>query len=178
MVPTDPAVDVQGCPYSIAAYLRFWSAACETGFQGQGLSRSDGGDRPWKWDLHTPPTVNLAVRFGDAGDSSWSRLRENRTPIQAMIRSQKPGLQNQVQTLWGSSPDRAAVYFGDQLMDYHFRGKNPSRFHFDSPMWRPGGDDGLLVFHVIRPEDGCGEDGVTVGLSLPHGGPDQFCAVR
>lgn len=176
---TDPAVDVQGCPYSMAAYLRFWHAACQVGFDGQGLSRSDvREDRPWGWDSHTPPTVSLAVRFGDAGDSSWPRLSGNGTPIQAMKRGQKPGVQNQVQTLWGSSPSRGAPYFGDQLMDYHFLGEDPSSFIFDSPMWRPRGDDGLLVFHVIRPEDGCGDDGVTVGFSLPHGGPDQFCAVR
>jgi hypothetical protein len=176
---TDPAVNVQGCPYSIAAYLRFWYAACGGGFDGQGLSRSDARDKPWWGGLHTPPTVNLAVRFGDAGVSSWSRLSGNRTPIQAMKRSQESGPQHQIQTLWGSSPSPGAAYFGDQLMDYHFRGKDRPGFIFDSPMWRPRGDDGLLVFHVIRPEDGCGDDdGVTVGLSLPHGGPDQFCAVR
>lgn len=181
----EAVVGVSECPYSIAAYLRLWSAACESGFSGVGLYEEGRGDNvgDWTFRQHDPPRLYVAVRYGMAGASNWEFLNINGNPVQAMKRGRVERHPDQVQTLWGSSPAQggpANQYYGDQLLDYHHNKKDPTSFMFDSPMWRPKGEDGLIVFHVIRheSEDSSMKDGVTVGLSLPHGGPEQFSATR
>jgi hypothetical protein len=76
---------------------------------------------------------------------------------------------------WGSR-GTGKGYLGDQLFDYHHHGMQAPSLHDDGPLWRPLGHPGLLLFQVIRTE-GEEHDSVTVGLALPHGGPEQFAAV-
>jgi hypothetical protein len=82
---------------------------------------------------------------------------------------------------WGSRnpSDRTdAAYLGDQFFDYHRTGevRVPRSTNIDDSPWRAIGEDGLMLFHLIRA--GNGEVRVTVGLCLPAGGPDQIGILR
>jgi hypothetical protein len=80
-----------------------------------------------------------------------------------------------LKTLWGRRGE-GGRYHGDQLFDYNFTKLTPPRLLGGAPVWRERGHPGLVLFHVVKPEEG-GLDAVTVGLAIPHGGPEQFAAL-
>ncbi|MEY4548746.1 MAG: hypothetical protein RL685_4941 [Pseudomonadota bacterium] len=175
VAPGEPCVAVNGCPYTFAAYLRLWAAALRRP-HCDGLYPS--GDERSSWALAQPmltePTFYLAVRHGEEGVSTWPRLATHR--VRAMTRGHDitAGEPRILETLWGTRGG-AGEYHGDQLLDYHVNGLPAPLLLGDTPR-RPRGHPGLVLFHVIRPPDG--PEAVTVGLSLPDGGPEQFAAVR
>ena len=84
-----------------------------------------------------------------------------------------------LRSTWGSrNPGEGeGSYLGDQLFDYHIHGGIlPSRVPGE-PIWRRRGAPGLVLFHVIRGEEGL-PDAVTVGVAIPSGGPDHIAALR
>lgn len=178
--PGDPSVAVNGCPYTFAAYLRLWAAALQR-------PHCDGlypfGDERSSWALAQPmltePTFYLAVRHGEESVSTWPRLATHR--VRAMRRGHdiRAGEPRIVETLWGTRGG-TGEYHGDQLLDYHVNGL-PAPPLLGSTPRRPRGHPGLILFHVIRPPAGPNgplPEAITVGLSLPNGGPEQFAAVR
>lgn len=176
--PGDPVVDVKGCPYSIAAYLRLWSAALKRP-RCDGLYATHAKQQPWAMVQPTlkPPQFYVGVRFGSVQDTSWNHhgLLDGVRPMSRKAETDEAGIVRMTGS-WGSR-GRSGGYLGDQLFDYHFHGQTPPTLHDDGPLWRPAGHPGLLLFQVIRTK-GYDADGVTVGLALPHGGPEQFAAVR
>ncbi len=177
------------CPYSIAAYLRLWHACVER--SAPGLFPNDKPDCLWGHlsldeRRRRCPRFSIGIRFGrgelisgsciddvgaELGDHWRIRLMERATDD---ARSQMVGT-------WGSRnpSDRTdAAYLGDQFFDYHRTGelRVPRSTNIDDSRWRAIGEDGLMLFHLIRA--GNGEARVTVGLCLPAGGPDQIGILR
>ena len=176
--PVD-AVQPQYCPYTIAAYLRLWDAALTRKDRARGLYPTDDRTTPWNMInlvryAEQVPYFYLGVRYGSQG--LCTDLRLHAFGIERMIRSAR---NNILEATWGSrNPgDDAEAYLGDQLFDYHYHGRLAPRAVPGEPLWRPRGEPGLILFHVLRGEAG-EADAVTVGLALPLGGPDHFATLR
>ena len=172
------AVSPASCPYSIAAYLRLWDAVLTR--KARGLYPTDDRVTPWSMiDLveyrAAAPRFYVGLRYGSAGVSSDPALAGH--GVVRMIRQTTDGV---LRATWGSRNPRAEpdAYFGDQLFDYHVHDRTPPTSIPGEPLWRPRGEPGLLLFHVLKPEVPGEMDGVTVGLALPLGGPDHFAALR
>lgn len=169
--PFESVLAVNECPYSIAAYLRFWNAMMA--LAGRGLCPTDDYSRPWATRnraayLSTVPTFQLVVRYGGSGLARHPVLAQH--GIRRMVRAHN---ENGIMTsAWGSRGTEA-TYHGDERIDYHITGKMPPL----PGAFRPRGDDGLLLFHVVEVQ-GRESDAVTVGLSVPLGGPDHFAVLR
>jgi hypothetical protein len=175
--PSVPAVDVKRCPYSIAAYLRLWAEALNRP-RCDGLYATHAARQPWSMlqpSLSAPP-IFMGVRYGSAPDTSWAKhgMLEGVRALNRAVETDSDGVVR-MSGSWGSR-GRSGGYLGDQLFDYHHHGRQPPALHDDGPLWRPLGHPGLLLFQVIR-VDNHEQDAVTVGLALPHGGPEQFAAV-
>jgi hypothetical protein len=176
--PSGPeAVSPPDCPYSIAAYLRLWSALLTR--RARGIYPTDDRRIPWSMInlmqyAQSAPKFYVGVRFGSAGLSEDSRLAS--LGVLRMDRSSDGVLLN---STWGSRNPGVGdeAYQGDQLFDYHIH-HDPLPLRVPGePIWRPRGAPGLVLFHVIR--GGTGEpDAVAVGLALPRGGPDHIAALR
>lgn len=166
------------CPFTLAAYLRLWSA-CLTR-HARGLFATDNGTVPWsaldlKAVFESQPRFWVGLRFGrrPAVDGS-SPLAKLPFPVPPMDRAVTDGI---VGSTWGSrnpgeGPD---AYLGDQLFDYHHHHAHTPPVVDDGPLWRPRGAPGLLLFHVIQ-ADAHPHPVVCLGAALPLGGPDQFAA--
>ena len=175
--PSLPAVDVKQCPYSIAAYLRLWHEVllrkrCD------GLFATHRERQPWAIVQPSLPTPRfyVGVRYGSGNGNSWA-TEQMLQGINAMLRDtihDDDGI-TRLTGAWGTRGG-AGSYPGDQLFDYPFHGLNPPALFSGGPLWRPVGHPGLLLFQVVRVA-GCAGEAVTVGLALPHGGPEQFAAV-
>ncbi len=175
--PGAPAVDVKQCPYSIAAYLRLWSEALKRP-RCDGLYASDSEGEPWAMVQPSlrEPKLYVGIRYGSAEKNGWSDLGLLQS-VRAMIRGTQTDEYGvtRLNASWGSR-GRSGDYLGDQLFDYHVHGYTAPTQRGDEPLWRPRGHPGLLLFQVVQTGNGM-RDGVTVGLALPHGGPEQFAAI-
>jgi len=170
--PKPYSVRPQSCPYAIAAYLRLWDSLT-SGRHAPGFHATDKPDLPWsQLDGRAAPSFYLAVRAGDK-QSTEPELRA--IGIGAMIRGIGP--LDRLNTLWGSRGYDNSGYHGDQLIDYHYHRRQPVPRLQGGDTWRPRGHPGLALFHVIQDDRG-GPDLVTLGLGLPHGGPDHIAALR
>ena len=170
--PKPYATRPQGCPYTIAAYLRLWDAMIK-GRHAHGFHPTDKPDLPWsQLDARQDPHFYLAIRSGPekATDAAFQMA-----DIGAMERGIGP--LDQLNTLWGSRGYGSRGYHGDQLIDYHHHKKMPVPQLQGGQSWRPRGHPGLALFHIIKDPAG-GSDFVTLGLGLPHGGPDHIAALR
>jgi hypothetical protein len=176
------AVRPSGCPYMIAAYLRFWHSALQTP-NLDALFATDKPRLPWKTDAPTmtAPKFYIGIRSGSLPE--WDYL----PAIQCVKREAfdrkdpRPDEPLILKTLWGPNSDKnnPGEYLGDRRFDYHYSGLNPP----DLPkgrdkLWRPRGHPGLLLFHVIRSKKNDSNPLITIGLCLPHGGPSQFLALK
>lgn len=170
--PKPYAVRPQSCPYAIAAYLRLWHALAN-GHHTPGFHATDKSNLPWsQLDGRIAPRFYLAVRSGEMVSTEHT-LRD--LSIGAIIRGIGP--LDRLNTLWGSRGYDSGGYYGDQYIDYHYHGHKPVPRLQNGDTWRPRGHPGLVLFHVVRDDQG-GPDCVTLGLGLPHGGPDHIAALR
>jgi hypothetical protein len=169
--PTGYATDPQSCPYSIAAYLRLWHAL-RAGHLAPGFYPTDRPRTPWSFnDNAVEPLFYLAVRFGEnLSKEPWLAARG----VKAMTRQMGAG--DRLSTLWGTR-GYGEDYYGDEFIDYYHHDTKPVPNLHGEASWRPRGHPGLALFHLISDDRG-GGDMLTVGLSLPHGGPDHIAALR
>jgi len=170
-------VPPNACPYSVAAYLRLWEALLTR--RARGICPTDQPDTPWSMiDLAryraSAPRFTIGVRYGAAESAQHAVLSAH-----GIQRMERTILNDKFVSTWGSrNPGVGAdSYLGDQLFDYHVTGKAPPRRPDGEPLWRPRGDDGLILFHVVKPPSGS-HDVVTAGISIPLGGPDHIAALR
>lgn len=174
--PQPYAISPQSCPYAIAAYLRVWAALARGAF-APGLHATDKAELPWsQLDSRIEPKFYLAIRSGEYAATDPTLAERG---IKAMERGFAS--HSRLSTLWGSRgyPSKGSsrrAYLGDQLIDYHFHRWGPAPSLQGGSTWRPRGHPGLALFHVIR--DAGGPDVVTIGLGIPHGGPDHIAALR
>lgn len=171
--PQPYAVEPQGCPYSIAAYLRLWSLLVGD-HSAPGFYPTDRPEVPWNYaDTLSAkvPKFYLAFRHGQ------NQARDPRPAtkgIRAVTRDRSGG--GSLQTLWGTR-GYGGSYFGDELVDYYFHRTAPVPSIQGGASWRPRGNPGLALFHVVTAPD-LPADLLAVGLGLPHGGPDHIAALR
>ena len=171
------AADPSSCPYSIAAYLRFWQAALDDPTV-PGLRPTDNDRLPWNMtDIRTyratKPEFYIGVRFGPLQNAPSDQLCSFNIPM--MTRAPSERHPNQLATLWGSR-NPSEGWLGDQLFDYHFHGTERAPHLLTGGRWRPRGHPGLLLFHIVRHTSG--SETICMGLSIPHGGPDHIAALR
>ena len=167
----------RACPYSIAAYLRLWSACLTrpitglfvTGHPGALWSYADlkrkNAERPRFW---------IGIRYGDGATVSNGPLALLPFNIRATT---KMVIGGELKTTWGASDPNAGPdqYRGDVYFDYyHHRAAVPSN---SSMAWRPSGSDGQILFYVNQ-HPGDKHPTIAVGVCLPAGGPEQFSATR
>ena len=177
LLPGVAAVNVKGCPFSIAAYLRLWSEALERP-RCDGLYPTDAPEQPWALvqpTLHAP-VFYIGIRYGSVATSSWNSLGllHGVRPMARGVSVDELGAVR-LDATWASRGGSDGGYLGDQLMDYHHHGLDAPPLLGSGPLWRRRGRPGLLLFQLIH-VDGA-QDGVAVGLALPHGGPEHFAAV-
>lgn len=172
--PLPYATDPQSCPYSIAAYLRLWSAL-RNDRHAPGFYPTDRPEVPWGFSdasQSASPHFYLAIRNGEHQPRD-ARLRD--AGVRSLTRQLSPG-GRALQTLWGTR-GYGGSYFGDELIDYYHHRTSPIPSIQGGASWRPRGHPGLALFHLIR-EPSAPNDLVAVGLGLPHGGPDHIAALR
>ena len=165
------AAEPQSCPYSIAAYLRLWHAL-RSGHIAPGFYPTDRPHMPWTFDDNVvEPSFYLAVRFGEnqPTDPAFAAFG-----IKAMTRQMASG--DRLKTLWGTR-GYGERYYGDEFVDYYHHGSQPVPNLRGEASWRQRGHPGMALFHLVSDDCG-GDDMLTVGLSLPHGGPDHIAALR
>jgi hypothetical protein len=169
--PTPYATEPQSCPFSIAAYLRLWRSL-QVGHLAPGFYPTDRPSTPWRFsDNAVEPLFYLAVRFGErTAKDPWLAQRG----VKAMTRQM--GSRDRLSTLWGTR-GYGEDYYGDEFVDYYHHSHRPVPSLHGEASWRPRGHPGLALFHLVS-DDGGGGDMLTVGLSLPHGGPDHIAALR
>lgn len=166
------------CPYTIAAYLRFWDACLTRHVRG--LFPTEDGSRPWSSvelseRVRHQPRFTVGIRFGSvAADEVGPGLDQFPFRVSPVRRTISSGV---ITSTWGTRGDVGSnpSYLGDQLFDYA-----PSRGPLgpadpSAPNWRSPGEDGLVLFHVIQAEDRPFPV-VAVGVVIPLGGPDHFAA--
>lgn len=175
------------CPYSIAAYLRFWEA-CRTRAV-PGVSPTDLPQRIWA-HLSTAererriPKFRIGIKFGSIPLDSNHPLAAIGTPLEADARirllSRKIDHENAaLDATWGSrnASENYGTYLGDQYFDYHRPDceRRPDLAHVGDTCWRVVGEDGLVLIHIIASPDG---PRLATGLCIPAGGPDQLRVLR
>lgn len=175
--PGPMRAEPSGCPYSIAAYLRFWQAALDDPTV-PGLRPTDNDSVPWNMaDIrayrNSKPEFYVGLRFGPLQTAQSDQLR--RFNIQMMTRGISERHTDQLVTLWGSR-NPSENWLGDQLFDYHLHGPEKAPHLLTGEKWRPRGHPGLLLFHVVK--EPSGREVICMGLSIPHGGPDHIAALR
>ncbi len=165
------------CPYSIAAYLRLWSAMLTR--RARGMVPTDNPSVPWSMInlsdyVRSAPRFYVGIRYGSVGLCSYSQLANH--GVLSVRRNSQDGL---LYATWGSRNPGEGVdaYLGDQLFDYHVHHEKPPVQFSGEPRWRPRGAPGLILFHLIQ-TPGQQNDAVAIALGIPLGGPDHFAALR
>lgn len=172
--PQPYQTDPQSCPYSIAAYLRLWTALSGRHI-APGFYPTDRPDTPWNYrDTKSTraPEFYIAFRHGDA------KVRDPRLEARG-IRAVTRALNSSgtaLQTLWGTR-GYGNTYYGDELVDYYHHRTLPVPGIQGGASWRPRGHPGLALLHVVTAPD-FATDFLSIGLGLPHGGPDHIAALK
>lgn len=159
-------------PYSIAAYLRFWSAALER--QVVGITTDE--DPPQKWRLLNldaksaeQPRFRIGLRFGSGSEVREGPIAQMALTFGARPRTMKRAIQgDRLSATWGSRNATDTGYLGDQLFDFQMLGGVPD---LEPDGSRRPGSCGLILFHLIDRGDSRG--GIAVGVSIPAGGPQH-----
>jgi len=167
----------RACPYSIAAYLRLWSASLTRSIKGLFVTGQPG--ELWSYaDLGRKrtgqPRFWVGIRYGDGAVVSNGPLAQLPFSIRATTKRVAGG---ELKTTWGASEPNArpGQYRGDVYFDYYHRNL-PAPLGSETA-WRPSGSDGQILFYVNQhPHDP--HPTVAVGICLPAGGPEQFSATR
>lgn len=173
---------------AVAAYLRTWAACLVRRAPGLVTTAPPGG--PWSLlDLRVmqrlQPRFRVAMRFGRGPLLSKGPLHEAGLAVVTMDRQLAED--GSLRSSWGSRgaaslsdrPARASAsssgYPGDEFFDYYARGVQSPLTVGSSVAARSPGEPGLVLIHPIAHPDGGAS--LTLGLSVPLGGPDQGAAL-
>jgi len=176
------------CPYSIAAYMRFWNY-CLTN-RVPGIFKNNRPDVFWNYidlekEILNAPKFFVGIRFGGSHAVSESRLKQiniNGQLIKTVSRTINQSGHIQSGT-WGSrNPgDNSDNYLGDEWFDYHHTEKRPSKLT-SGELYRPEGSSGLILFYILDLVDFNGQpikqERVATGVCLPIGGPDTMATMN
>ena len=171
-------VEPNGCPYSIAAYLRLWDLALRR-HDLPGMQPTDNASIPWSMlDLSayrkTAPRFYVGLRYGS--ENLTSTLTFGGKPFRMMRRGITHSKSFLLDALWGSR-NPTDSWKGDQAFDYHYHSPTTKIGALKDGLWRQRGEPGLMLFHpVVDPQTG--KEIIAIGLVMPRGGPDHVAALR
>ena len=176
-VPNKPdsqnLLGVGRCPYTIAAYLKFWSHVSNP----ENSLNHDLFVHPtsslWRDFSTSPPRFYVTIRNGS---KSTFTLDDRSKEIE--IRHVQRGAKDlfEFQNLWGTATGSAGQY-DDKLFDYHLNNyvpvpKNPiTGFRGIPDSYRPSNNPGILSIYFVEHNQ---KTYVGFGLGLPAGGPEHI----
>lgn len=175
---TSPTTPLNTCPYSIAAYLRLWSASLTRSVQGLFVTGRPGD----LWSQMNPkrlqatqPKFWVGIRYGGGASVSSGPLAK--LPFHIPV-TEKAVRNGSLTTTWGSNDPNALPheYRGDEFFDYHHHGTRIP-VNMEESNWRPAGSDGLILLYINRLPNQA-HPALALGVCIPAGGPEQFAATR
>lgn len=171
-------ISVKRCPYSLAAYLRFWNHVSEE----ESLNENDlfVFDSPslWRDFRESTPEFHIVIRCGVKSEiklnTAGGEITINR--IHRSVNSEG----TLVTQLWGAAKGGNNQY-ADQLFDYHVNGflpvpKNPVGGYEGLPKVRPVNHPALFSIYLLEGPNQETQHGFAIGL--PGGGPEHIRAIR
>lgn len=168
----------RACPYTIAAYLRLWSASLTRPVPGLFITGHPGD--LWSYSnlarkAAEQPRFWVGIRYGNGAPVTVGSLARLPFDIRATAKNVRGG---ELTTTWGANDPTAASgqYRGDSFFDYYHRKATVPIDNTESA-WRPAGSDGQILF-FINQNQGQINPAVAVGVCIPAGGPEQFSAIR
>jgi len=161
------------CPYSIAAYLKFWS---HVSIPGNSLEHDlfvHPTSSLWRDYMTPPPPFYVTIRNG-----SMSALVVNDKSKKLNIKhvQRAPKDLFEFQNLWGTATGSSNQY-DDKLFDYHLNNyvpvpKNPiPGFRGIPDSYRPSNNPGVLSIYFVEFNT---KTYVGFGIGLPAGGPEHI----
>ena len=164
------------CPYTIAAYLRFWEFVKEP----DNALKNDLFVFPesimWRDIMTKNPDFFVTVRSGSKSDYSLQSL-DSELKIKLSHRSRNGREPNLVNNVWGTASGTSNQY-DDRLFDYHKNNytpvpKKPSEGMSGTPDGpRPSHHPGHMAIYFI--EDNNGDINIGIGIALPTGSPSHI----
>lgn len=168
----------RACPYTIAAYLRLWSASLTRPITGLFVTGHPGD--LWSYSnlqrkAAEQPRFWVGIRYGNGAPVSVGPLAQLPFNVHATTKNVVAG---ELTTTWGANDPNAGPgqYRGDLYFDYYHR-QAPVPSASGDASWRPSGSDGQILFYVNQ-HPGQSHPAVAVGVCIPAGGPEQFSATR
>ena len=171
-------VSVNRCPYSLAAYLRFWNHVSEE----DSLNENDlfvfGSPSLWRDFRTLAPNFHVVIRCGVK-----SKIQLDTADGEITVNQVYRSLNSEgtiVKQLWGAANGGKNQY-ADKLFDYHNNGfipvpKLPSRGFEGTPKVRPVEHPGLFSIYLLEGPNQEIQHGFAIGL--PEGGPEHIRAIR
>ena len=171
-------ISVNRCPYSLAAYLRFWRHVSDE----DSLNENDlfvfGSPSLWR-DFRTPtPNFHIVIRCGIKSKIKLGTANGEITVDQVYRSLNSDG--TIVKQLWGAANGGKNQY-ADKLFDYHNNRflpvpKSPPGGFEGVPRVRPVDHPGLFSIYLLEGSDQETQHGFAIGL--PEGGPEHIRAIR
>jgi len=173
-------LNVGRCPYSIAAYLRFWQHVADL----ENSLENDLFVHPtsimWRDGITPNPGFFITIRSGSVSEVQLES-RDHTLRINSVKRSKNSNDQRLVQNVWGTASGSRNQY-DDRLFDYHSNNyypvpKTPTFGMRGIPQThRPSNHPAHLAIYFI--EDSKGEQNIGIGISLPSGSPEHIRSMR
>ena len=171
-------ISINRCPYSLAAYLRFWKHVSDE----DSLNENDlfVFNSPSLWrDFRTlAPEFHIVIRCGVK-----SKIKLDTADGEIIVNQVYRSLNSDgtiVTQLWGAARGGKNQY-ADQLFDYHHNGflpvpKHPQGGFEGQPKIRPVDHPGLFSIYLLEGSNQETQHGFAIGL--PGGGPEHIRAIR
>jgi len=171
-------ISVNRCPYSLAAYLRFWRHVSDE----DSLNENDlfvfGSPSLWRDFRTSAPKFHIVIRCGVK-----SKIKLGTADGEIIVNQVYRSLNSDgtiVKQLWGAAKGGKNQY-ADQLFDYHNNGfmpvpKKPQGGFEGQPKVRPVEHPGIFSIYLLEGSNQETQHGFAIGL--PTGGPEHIRAIR
>ena len=171
-------VTVKRCPYSIAAYLKFWDHVSGKDTLNENDLFVFGLPYLWRDFKEDVPDFYITIRCGVKSEIKIKTAIGD-IDVKQVHRSLNEDC-TLVQQLWGAGKGGKNQY-ADQLFDYHTNGhlpvpKEPSSGFEGLKKIRPVKHPGMFSIYFLEGAEGETQHGFAIGL--PGGGPEHIRAIR
>ena len=164
-------------PYSLAAYLRLWAASI--GRKVDGLMTDE--TPPQRWNLKysaskdmQQPRFRFGLRYGSGASIHVGPFFELSTRYGVPVKPMRRKVSGcELEAEWGARRAIEHGYAGDDVFDAIVLDQPVRRLEDGT---RCEGELGLVLFQLI--DRGEGEASLSVGMSIPAGGPDYVRAAN
>ncbi|MDC1420243.1 hypothetical protein N8653_05960 [Euryarchaeota archaeon] len=170
-------LSIRRCPYTIAAYLRFWTHVSKK----ENIPNNDlfvfPSNSYWKDYISKSPDFYVTIRNG-SGSEILLNDKLKQISVKHAHRNQKDD--TEFNNVWGSAGGGEYQY-DDKIFDYHIHDykpvpKDPSHGKKGIPFnVRPNGHPGHLAIYFLKEGN---KTHVGLGVGLPSGSPDHIRSMR